>query len=199
MTNSTLFSVFSAQISRLISKGACVADVSRMRKFANETTCEFAQGAIDSNVVAAMSNQKAIMRTAQALNFIASGDSAAFDNVTAMLISTILLSTQKTITFSDVHYLIGGNGNENSSHVRGVSRAKLSRFIGLCSNMGTVTSKASRTVGKNGLFSALGISVKSDAHSFTISETAKSNPFVIAYAARLQSMTEGQFELLSSK
>ena len=143
-------------------------------------------------------NQKGVKRYTQAINFALNGDVTSFDAVTAYTVSCIALTKSKSISFQDVHFLCGV-GSDNASHIKGISRAKVSRFIGSAGTTGTVTSKVSRTVGKNGFFTALNITEKSDKHSFTLTDTAKNNALILAYAYQLERMTDSTFLTLSTK
>lgn len=143
-------------------------------------------------------NQKGVKRYTQCVNFALTGDSKAFDAVSAYMISGIVLTKDKTITYQNAHFMCGV-GSDNASNIRGISRAKLARFLGDAGTAGTVSSKVSRTTGKNGFFTALGITTKSDKHSFTLTDNAKNHALVLAYAHQLERMTESTFLSLTAK
>jgi hypothetical protein len=145
-----------------------------------------------------MMNQKGVKRLVQLANFAVSGNIEDFDPVTAFLVSAVMLTKQETITYRDAHFLCG-LGADDAQHVKGVSRAKLARFLGNAGTAGTITSKVSRTTGKRGFFTALGITSKGDAHSFTLAPNAKQNPLLLAYAHQLEKMTDSALALIASK
>ena len=144
------------------------------------------------------SNQKGVKRFVQSLNFALNGDINTFDAVTAYMVSCVALTKDNTIKYQDAHFLCGV-GNENAKLSKGVSKAKVSRFIGNAGTAGTITSKVSRTSGKNGFFTHLNITSKSDKHSFTLSDNAKSNALILAYAYQLERMTESTFLTIKDK
>lgn len=198
--NNMLFNAFEQQATRLAAKGATPADVARVRKFATVQACAFMGDAINPDTVKGMTNQKGIMRLAQVVAWCASGNVDALDPVTAYVVSCVLLTKQNSVTYSDFHYVAGGKGDENTTHIRGVSRSRLNKFLPTTANMGTVTSKTSRSVGKNGFLTALGVTAKTDdKHGFALCEGAKSNPVIVAFGARLESMTDGAFALFAEK
>ena len=143
-------------------------------------------------------NQKGVKRFVQAVNFALSGDLKQFDAVTAYMVSAIILTKDNNISFQNAHFLCGLN-SDNATAIRGVSRAKVSRFLQNAGTAGTITSKVSRTAGKGGFFTALGITSKSDKHSFTLSDNAKNNALLLAYASQLEKMTDGSFKLLQKE
>lgn len=147
---------------------------------------------------AIMKNQKGVKRFVQSLNFALSGDTNDFDAVSAYMVSCIALTKDSTITYKNAHFLCG-IGSDNAQLIKGISKAKVSRFIGDAGSAGTITSKVSRTTGKNGFFTALNITSKSDSHSFTLSDSAKNNPLILAYAYQLEKMTESTFLTIKEK
>jgi hypothetical protein len=155
---------------------------------------EFAPVVCDENQLDAM-NQKGVKRFTQAVNFALSGNVKDFDEVTAFMVSAVMLSKEETISFSRVHFLCGV-GVDGATHIKGVSRQRLARFIGNAGTVGTITSKVSRTTGKGGFFTALGITAKADRNSFTLTANAKQNPLLLAYAVQLEKMTDGALALI---
>lgn len=142
-------------------------------------------------------NQKGVKRFVQSVNFSLSGNVKDFDAVTAYMVSAVILTKQETVSFQNAHFLCGLN-TEHAQAIKGTSRARLNKFLGNAGTAGTITSKVSRTTGKGGFFTALGITNKSDKHSFTLSPTAKNNALILAYASQLEKMTEGAFNLIMS-
>ncbi len=142
--------------------------------------------------------QKGMKRVIQAASFALSGNVKDYDEGTAYCVALVMLTNQTTVKFSDAHALMGCT-IDGAQHIKGVSRAKLSRFLGRVGTAGTVTSKTSRTVGSGGFFTGLGITLKGDAHSFTLCDGARENPLLLAYAMQLQSMTDSQLELARNK
>jgi IMP cyclohydrolase len=195
--NNALFNAFVGQADRLKQKGATSADIDRILKFATPAVCEFIAPVLSADIIKSMTNQKAIMRTAQALNFIVTGNGAAFDKATAHIIASIALTTQSVVSFADMRFAMGGTGSENTAAIKGVSREKMKRFIGLISNEGTRVSQCSRTVGKNGFLGVLGATASEGKSAFKV--TQRDNPIVIAYAAALEKMTDGALHLVTSK
>lgn len=191
-----LYNAFSAHIARLTEKGATASDIKRLQRFASEKTCELASACVDAGVVAKMTNQKSIMRLAQALDFIVSGNVRSFDKATAYLVAALALSKQATVSYHDMHYLIGAPGSDSTAHIKGVSRAKMHKVLSSITSMGTITSQVSRTVGANGFLTVFGIVTKSDKHGVTIAN--REHPILVAYAAQLQRMTDGALELAVS-
>lgn len=143
-------------------------------------------------------NQKGVKRLVQLASFAVSGNYRDFDEVTAYMVSAVLLTKQNTVTFKDAQFLCG-LGQDDAQHIRGVSRAKLARFFKRETTAGTITSKVSRTAGKRGFFTALGITSKSDAHSFTLTDQAKQNALLIAYAYQLEKMSDQALALIQNK
>lgn len=182
----------------VIASGALKSDTKRVSNtLAHEATAQVITTLIPHDAWARM-NQKAILRTVQACDFIATGDALkSCDEVTSAMVAIIALANQSQVSFADAHLAAGAS--KEASPIKGVSRARLARFLPRTSNLGTITSKVSRTVGKAGLFTALGITVKGDTHSFILTDAAKSHPFIIAYALGLEQMTEGAFTLLQQQ
>jgi hypothetical protein len=142
-------------------------------------------------------NQKGVKRFVQAVNFALSGNVKDFDAVTAYMISAIVLTKDNAISFQNAHFLCGLN-TDNAQNVKGISRAKFSRFLGNAGTAKTITSKVSRTTGKGGFFTALNITAKSNAHGFELTESAKNNALILSYAKQLENMTDGAFNLIQS-
>jgi hypothetical protein len=172
-------------------------DATRTRKFCERPQVAALIDAIATPAEVSAMNQKASMRFAQAVSFALSGDVKDCDEVTSALVALIVLSQSDRVTFTDAQIVAGASKEGNP--VAGVSRARLARFLPRTSNLGTITSKVSRTVGKGkkgaGMFQALGITGKSDAHSFEVSNRA--HPLIVAYAGALEKMTDGTFALLT--
>ena len=193
----TVSNAFVAHAARLTEKGATPGDIKSILRFATEGNCEFVAGALDGQTVASMHNQKAIKRLAQAIAFCAGDLVAGFDKATALIVASIALSKQNIINFSTMRFAMGGTGDENTVHIKGVSRARLSKFVGTISNEGTRVSQCSRTVGTGGFFAALGIVKSIDKHSFEI--VNRNHPLLVAYAMRLENMGDGTFALLTEE
>lgn len=191
----TVNHAFVSHAARLTSKGATASDVKRILRFASEGNCEFVTGALTGETVAGMTNQKAIMRLAQAVAFVAGDLVAGFDRATALITASIMLSKQSIINFQTMRFAMGGTGDENTTHIKGVSRARLAKFLKTISNDGTRMTQCSRTVGTGGFLSALGIVKSVDKHSFEIIN--KNHPLLVAYAMRLENMGDGTFALLT--
>lgn len=172
-----------------------------IQKRLNNETVANTCAALCSEAQAQAMNQKARKRFVQAVSFAVRGNNDDFDAVSALVVSSLVLAKGDKVHFSQLHALAGlhKEGVENDA-IKGVSKSKLNKFLGLGGTAGTITSKVSRSVGKGGLLTALGLVVKSDKHSVTIDRKAvDASPFVLAYAVRLSNMTAGQFELITSK
>lgn len=147
----------------------------------------------------ALMNQKAVMRTVQSVSFAVSGAVEDFNKSTAYLVSLVMLTGQERVSFADALHVMGAGG-EGTAPVNGVSRAKLQRFLGgRAGTAGTMVSQCSRTVGKRGFMTALGVTVKGDAHAFTLTSKARELPFMLAYGFALQNMTEGALALVQGE
>ena len=192
-----LFAAFSSQVARLTEKGATPSDINRVIKFASSPVCEFVLPVIDAGIVSGMTNQKAVMRLAQASNFIATGDVSAFDKGTALIVAALALTPKTEISLSDLHFIMGAKGDDSTVMLTGVSRSKLARVITLIDSVGTVTSQCSRTVGTGGFLTALGVVKSAGKTAFSVVNRA--HPFVQAYALRLNNMTDGALALIAEK
>lgn len=175
-----------------ISLGTDAPRVTRM--LSHVPTVAFLNAIATAEQVSKM-NQKGALRLVESCAFAVSGDAKSFDKGTAMLTAAIALTQQPRLVFDDLKFLMG-MGVDGASHIAGVSRAKMHKFIGRVGAAGTIRSKLSRTVANRGIFGALGITSKGDAHSCELTDTAKRHPLVIAYAAQLEKMTDGTFEVL---
>lgn len=192
-------SFFAAEFTRGTStpRGMLNSDVKFILKHAHEGACEFVKGAIDPAIVQKMTNIKAVKRLAQAVAFCAGDSVGGYDKATALIIASIALSKQKTIDFKTMRFTMGGIGDENTAHIKGVSRARLSRFLGTISNEGTRVSQCSRTVGTGGFLSALGAVITAGKTAFSIENPEI--PLLTCYAMRLESMGDATFALLNSE
>lgn len=123
--------------------------------------------------------QKGIVKTVRHAKWIASDGLATnkrggfiLDPAIGMLSCIVGLTSQPRIGFHDAHAVMGGS-QEGAAPIGGVSRAKLHRVLPniIRRASGTLSAQASRTVGagkKEGIFSALGITGKTDGHGFTV-------------------------------
>lgn len=195
--HSPLYTAFAQHIVRLQAKGATQADTNRLLKYATPVSCEYVSPVLSADVVKGMTNQKAIMRLAQASNFIATGDVSAFDKGTALIVAALATTPKTDIAFSDMHFIMGAKGDDNTMMLPGVSRAKLARVLTLIDSVGTVTSQCSRTVGTGGFLTALGVVKSAGKTAFQV--VNRTHPFVIAYAKRLNDMTDGALQLIAQK
>jgi hypothetical protein len=141
-------------------------------------------------------NQKAVMRAVQAVSFAVSGAVEDLDKVTAAVIAVVMLSAQESITYGAMRYAAGQSNMVNPGSIGGVSRARLQRFGLRGGTAKTIESKVSRSVGKRGFLTALGVTLKSDAHTFTLTPGARASGFVLGYATQLQTLTDGALELV---
>lgn len=176
-------------------RGMGNADVKRVLTWAHEGACEFVGAGLDAQQVASITPIKGVMRLAQAVGFVA-GNMQRFEPSTAFVVACIALAKQKTVNYQDVRFLMGGTGSDDTAAIKGVSRARLQRFIGSVSE-GTRATRVSSALGANGFLSALGVAAKSGKHSFDIINA--SHPFIVAYAMRLENMGDQTFELLTAE
>ena len=176
-------------------RGIANADVKSILAWAHAGACDFAEGAIEPAIIAGIKPVKGVKRCAQAVGFIA-GDAQRFEPSTAFMVAAILLSQQSEIDYQNMRFIMGGTGDENTAHVKGVSRSRLHRFISSV-HEGTRGTRVSSALGANGFLCALGIAQKSGAHSFKILN--KNHPFLIAYGARLEAMGDATFALLTEQ
>ncbi len=146
--------------------------------------------------------QKARMHACFLASFITSGgtDLMGFSRAHAFVGACIaLLPEGVRVSYADAHYLLGvSNKGAQANPIPGVSRARLMRFLGGSAGAtGTITTRVSSTVGKNGLWGALGVTVKGDKHGFTVESRAPG--FLVAYALALEQMTDGALRLLNDE
>lgn len=143
--------------------------------------------------------QKGIMHLAKIATFINSQglDTRGFSKEYAAIAAACALTPLNVrIAYADLHHALGVKGNQFTTPIPGVSRAKLARFF-KTGSAGTVTTRTSSSTGKNGLFGALGVTEKVDANGFVV--TSRGAPLLIAYAQQLDKMTDGAFDFLHSK
>lgn len=136
--------------------------------------------------------QKARVHTVRMGRWIASAglDLGKFDRATAYCAAVIANTSSPRVAYADLHYVCGGRG-ENTTPIGGVSRAKFQAIIGrYTSNMGTISAQCARTVGKNGIFPAMGVTSKTDVHGFAVTETGRNHPFLIALAVTLNGLSD---------
>lgn len=169
-------------------------DASRCKRFAErepvaELACKFAT----ENDLRAM-KQKGVMRFLQACEFIASGDVKAYDRGTAVVMSVIALTQDKDISFASLQF-VAGKVTEDAKLIGGVSKQRIAKHIGKVGTIKTIESKISRSVGKGGFLTALGITAKSSGHGFTVADNARQHAFTVAYAQALNKMTDGALRL----
>jgi hypothetical protein len=178
----------------LIENGKTGTDAKRVQKFATDAALDYCTplAVIAPETVATMTNQKAILRLAQALNFIASGDVKALDPVIALAVLLVMRDKggddAQRCEFSQIHFAFSGHAREGTKPLPGIASPTIRKFLGRL-GASTVTSQTSRTTGKNGLFTVMGATVR-DSHGFTVANPA--HPFIGAYAARLAKMPEGE-------
>lgn len=147
-----------------------------------------------------VTNVKGAMRVIQSLCFTLGGDVRYYDASTAFIVSAVALSTQSKINYASLHLLQGyrKEGTEGAN-VKGVQRPRLVKFLGTVGTNGTISSKTTRTVGKNGFLTAMGITTKSDNSTVELAEGAKSNAYIVLYSHALERMTDGAFALIQEK
>lgn len=146
-------------------------------------------------------NQKARRHVLNAVRFIMSSDVKFCTATTALVVSAIVLAKQQNIVYAQIHAIMGlHREGAVDDAIKGVSKARLNRFLGLGGAAGTITARTSSSTGKCGFLTALGIVSKSDKHSITVNRDALQNSaFLTAYAVRLSGMTDGAFSLLEAK
>lgn len=210
MTNSNhaslMFNAFESKCNSLIltsESGEGNQDVKTIRSFLNDRNClnvfAMTEGVITPAMVESVIPQKALKALIRGIFFVGSDTSHAiaqsYERVTALTCASILLSSDKSIRFDNLRYLIGGRGNEETSSVNGISRSKLAATIGRISNQSTNSAQVSRSIGVNGLWGVLGVTQKDTANSFAV--LGKNNPFLLAYAMQLQNLKGDALNLIN--
>lgn len=111
------------------------------------------------------------------------------DSAIGLISCIVALSAQDRVSFHDAHAVCGGT-QEGATQVKGVSRARLHKVLPdvVRRAAGTLSAQHSRTVGKNGVFGALGITSKSDAHGFAV--VNRNHPMVIMTADVLNRLSD---------
>jgi len=145
-------------------------------------------------------SQKARLHTVHMGGMIVSQglETQGYSRAHAIIASIIALAPEGVrVAFRDAHVTMGAQGDQFTQPIPGVSRARMMRFFQSAGAMGTISTRTSSTVGKSGLFTALGCVTKSDAHGFTI--VSKASPLLIAYALELERMTDSRVKLLSGE
>lgn len=139
------------------------------------------------------SGKVAMMQTAKAIDFIATGDPKSIDKATAALVTVCILNDKgtKAQTFENARFTLSAKGTENSKPLDGVNSARLRKVIGSISNMSTVSAQVSRTVGVNGTLGIMQATRKVGAHEFEVLPGSHENPFLVAYAKALSKLPEG--------
>lgn len=147
-------------------------------------------------------NQKAVKRIVELTAFASNPTSEAIAASTglrasvALCLVAALAKPGQTIRFADMkHALHAGTGGEDAKNIAGVSRAKLSRFIGTV-EAGAVSSMVSRTMGKKGFLTALGLVGRADKSAVTFAENVTEAQIVRDVAKAVSSMTEGQLNAI---
>lgn len=193
--------ILNATVSALTNPEKLGSDAGRVSKViarGGQSLIDFLGHFVTPEQVARM-GQKARMHTVFMGNFITSGstDTTGFSKAHAFIGACIALAPEQTrVAFVDAHYLCGVSAaGYAAAPIPGVSRARLQRFIGRAGAAGTITTRTSSTVGVNGLFDCLGVTTKGDKHGFNV--VNRGIPFLVAYAAALEAMTDGNLSLLS--
>lgn len=178
--------------------GSDVTRVSKVIARGGQSLIDFLGAFVTPEQVARM-GQKARMHTVFMGNLITSGstDLAGYSKAHAFIGAAIALAPENTrVAFCDAHYLCGVSAaGYAAAPIPGVSRARLQRFIGRAGAAGTITTRTSSTVGVNGVFDCLGVTTKGDKHGFTVIN--RGVPFLVAYAAALEQMTDGALSLIA--
>lgn len=136
--------------------------------------------------------QKGRVHTVRVARWIASQglDLGKFDRASAFCAAVICSTSATRVAYADLHHVCGGKG-EGTAPIAGVSRAKLRAVIsGYSSNMGTISTQVSRTVGEGGMFAGMGIVTKPDARGFAVTPKGREHPFILAYAMTLNGLSE---------
>lgn len=182
---------------------ALTADMGSDQTRADKIVAKYGQALVDTvgALVSAEAvrpmGQKARLHALHIASLIVSQglENKGFSKAHAIIASIIALApVGSRVSFKDAHWTMGASGDQFSHPIPGVSRQRLMRFIGRAGALGTISTRTSSTVGKNGLFTALGMVEKSDAHGFTV--VSKASPLLVAYAMELERMTDGRIELL---
>ena len=140
-------------------------------------------------------NQKARVHTVRNARWIASSglDGDKFDRASAFCAAIICNASSSRVSYHEAHHACGASTNKSNAptNIPGVQRQKLHAIIkGYTTNMGTISTQVSRTVGASGIFTCMGIVEKSDRNGFTVLNTA--HPFLIAFALELNKISTRQ-------
>lgn len=110
----------------------------------------------------------------------------------ALLGSALVLMPEETrVSFADLQHTAGMQGDQFTRPIPGVSRARMLKVWGGRSAAGTVLTQLSQM---RGMWDVLGVT-EADGHGFKV--VNKSRPLLIAYAEKLQSLTDGQLQLIA--
>jgi hypothetical protein len=142
-----------------------------------------------------LTNKAGTYRFIQACAFIAQGVTDNLSSVHATLICTIA-TAKGAFTFADAHRVCGATLKDGTSagNIKGVNKARLNKLLDVTPNLGTVSSRVSNSVGKNGFLTLMGACDKQGADTVKPATDAAQNAFVVAYIGALNALTEGQFK-----
>lgn len=197
--NATIENVVLNDTMRALTEGMGT-DIARVEKLIGRygQTLVDTLGALVTPDQARAMNQKGRLHTVHIGGLIVSQgmETQGYSRAHAIIASIIALAPEGArVSFRDAHVTMGAQGDQFTQPIPGVSRARMMRYFQSAGAMGTISTRTSSTVGKSGLFAALGCVTKSDAHGFTI--VSKAAPLLVAYALELERMTDSRVKLLS--
>lgn len=161
-------------------------------KALTEPVCDVAEKTfgITGDMLANLKNQKAKKHFARMVNFGVTGDKSFFDRTLGGIVIALRKNAPETkAQFEDVRYMLSGRGSETTKPVPHVNGATLRSRIG---GVGATTAptQVSRSLGKNGLLTALGATCKPDMHSTEV--VNPDHAFVRMIASRLSKLSDAQ-------
>jgi hypothetical protein len=177
-------------------------DYSKTRKLVTENVENWLaqHGGNDFDSLVAGENQKGIFRFLEAVNFASSKNDKALETqgarATYIIAAIIIASKQAEMTFGDVRYVISAVGNSNTAAIKGIQASTVRAIIGSVPPE-SIKSMLSRSTGKNGLFTRLGITEKTSADSFTVRNA--SHPFLELLAQHMRALTSDRVSRIIGK
>lgn len=114
-----------------------------------------------------------------------------FRNAALLGSALVLIPEGVRVPFADIQHAAGLQGDQFTRPVPNVSRARMLKVWGHRAAPGTVLTQLSQM---RGMWDTLGVT-EADKHGFTV--VNKSRPLLIAYAEKLQALTDGQLELIA--
>lgn len=165
----------------------------------NEAVSAQVDALMSGDQAKACTNKAGTFRFVECCAFIAQKTTDRISAVHAVAIAALASAKQEKFSFADLHHVAGAQMREGTEAqaIKGVSKARLNKLIGACPDLGTVSSRVSNCMGKNGFLSVLGVCSKEGAQSVRVLNAGA--PFVVAYVQALNSLSDGQFSSVLEK